>query len=111
LLRRGKNVAKRKSPTEIAAEAKEAAIKKQKAKAARAAGGQSVAAMQERARQKAEERKKGQRTYVVKPGDTLSKIAKEFYGDANRWPEIYEANKDQIENPNLIHPDQEFIIP
>jgi nucleoid-associated protein YgaU len=49
--------------------------------------------------------------YVVKSGDTLSKIAKEFYGDANRWREIFEANKDQIENPNLIRPGWELSIP
>jgi nucleoid-associated protein YgaU len=49
--------------------------------------------------------------YVVKSGDSLSKIAKEVYGDANRWPEIFEANKDQIKDPNLIYPDQELKIP
>ena len=49
--------------------------------------------------------------YVVKSGDTLSKIAKEFYGDANRWREIHEANKEQIENPNLIRPGWELLIP
>jgi nucleoid-associated protein YgaU len=49
--------------------------------------------------------------YVVKSGDTLSKIAKEFYGDANRWREILKANKDQIENPNLIRPGWELVIP
>ena len=49
--------------------------------------------------------------YVVKSGDTLSKIAKELYGDANRWREILEANKDQIENPSLIRPGWELDIP
>ena len=49
--------------------------------------------------------------YVVKPGDTLSKIAQEFYGDTNRWREIYEANRDQIENPNLIRAGWELAIP
>lgn len=54
----------------------------------------------------------GARTYVVKPGDSLSKIAKELYGDAKRWPEIYEANKALIgDNPNLIHPGQKLVIP
>jgi nucleoid-associated protein YgaU len=51
------------------------------------------------------------RIYVVKPGDSLSKIAKELLGDASRWPEIHEANKGKIENPDLIYPGQEFVIP
>jgi nucleoid-associated protein YgaU len=49
--------------------------------------------------------------YVVKSGDTLSKIARELYGDANRWREIYEANKERIESPNVIRPGWELIIP
>jgi nucleoid-associated protein YgaU len=54
----------------------------------------------------------GARTYVVKSGDSLSKIAKELYGDAKRWPEIYEANKALVgANPNLIHPGQTLVIP
>jgi LysM repeat protein len=51
------------------------------------------------------------RVYVVQPGDHLSKIAKEIYGDARRWPEIFEANKDKITDPNLIFPGQELRIP
>jgi len=51
------------------------------------------------------------RTYVVKSGDTLSHIAKAMYGDAGRWPEIFEANKDKIKDPKLIHPGQELRIP
>jgi len=47
---------------------------------------------------------------VVK-GDTLSKIAKQFYGSANRWREIFGANRDQISNPDLIKPGQVFKIP
>jgi nucleoid-associated protein YgaU len=49
--------------------------------------------------------------YVVKSGDTLSKIAKEVYGDGNRWREILEANKDQIENPSVIRPGWELQLP
>jgi nucleoid-associated protein YgaU len=51
------------------------------------------------------------RTYVVKSGDSLSKIAKVMYNDAKQWKKIYEANKDQIKNPDLIRPGQKFIIP
>ena len=40
--------------------------------------------------------------YVVKKGDTLSKIAKEFYGDASLYPQIFEANRDILKDPNLI---------
>jgi len=49
--------------------------------------------------------------YVVQPGDSLSKIAKAVYGDANRWKEIFKANQDQIKEPNLIRPGQELRIP
>jgi len=51
------------------------------------------------------------RTYVVVSGDSLSKIAKRQYGDAQKWPRIYEANRDIIKNPDLIHPGQELRIP
>jgi nucleoid-associated protein YgaU len=51
------------------------------------------------------------RNYVVQRGDSLSKIAKEVYGDAGRWREIYEANQDQIKDPNLIRPGWELRIP
>ncbi len=50
-------------------------------------------------------------TYTVKSGDSLSKIAKDVYGDADKWHRIYEANRDKIKNPDLIHPGQEFTIP
>ena len=53
----------------------------------------------------------GDQSYTVKSGDSLSKIAKHFYGDASKWHRIYEANKDKIKNPDLIHPGQEFTIP
>jgi nucleoid-associated protein YgaU len=51
------------------------------------------------------------RTYVVQSGDTLSGIAQAMYGDAGRWPDIFEANRDKIKDPNLIHPGQELRIP
>jgi nucleoid-associated protein YgaU len=50
-------------------------------------------------------------TYVVVAGDSLSKIAKRFYGDANKWHRIHEANAAQIKNPDLIHPGQKLTIP
>lgn len=50
-------------------------------------------------------------TYTVKSGDSLSKIAKHVYGDANAWHRIYEANRDKIKNPDLIHPGQVLTIP
>jgi nucleoid-associated protein YgaU len=51
------------------------------------------------------------RTYTVVAGDSLSKIAKREYGDASKWPKIYEANRDQIKNPDLIHPGQVLTLP
>lgn len=50
-------------------------------------------------------------TYTVQQGDSLSKIAKEQYGDGARWKSIFEANRDQITNPDLIHPGQVLKIP
>lgn len=50
-------------------------------------------------------------TYTVVSGDTLSKIAKQFYGNANRWHDIFDANRDQISNPDLIRPGQVLKIP
>jgi nucleoid-associated protein YgaU len=50
-------------------------------------------------------------TYTVVSGDSLSKIAKHHYGDANQWRRIWEANRDQIKNPDLIHPGQVLKIP
>ena len=49
--------------------------------------------------------------YVVTSGDSLSKIAKREYGDANAWPRIFEANKDLIKDPNKIFPGQKLKIP
>ena len=53
----------------------------------------------------------GARSYTVKSGDTLSKIAKQMYGDASEWKKIHAANKAQIPNPDLIHPGDELTIP
>ena len=49
--------------------------------------------------------------YTVKSGDTLSKIAKYVYADANKYPKIFEANKDQLSNPDLIKVGQKLKLP
>jgi nucleoid-associated protein YgaU len=56
-------------------------------------------------------RRQATKTYTVQAGDTLGKIAQELYGDGSRWTEIYEANKDQIADPNSIEVGQELQIP
>lgn len=52
-----------------------------------------------------------ERTYTVVEGDSLSRIAKHHYGDANKWRTIYEANRALIKDPDLIYPGQSFRIP
>jgi nucleoid-associated protein YgaU len=52
-----------------------------------------------------------EQTYTVKPGDTLSKIAKQLLGDANAYMEIFNANRDQLTNPDQIKPGQVLKIP
>jgi nucleoid-associated protein YgaU len=51
------------------------------------------------------------RTYTVKAGDTLSKIAKEHLGNANAYMSIFEANRDQLTSPDAIKPGQVLKIP
>ena len=51
------------------------------------------------------------RTYTVVKGDTLSKIAKEMYGDASKYPVIFEANKPMLKDPDKIYPGQVLRIP
>jgi nucleoid-associated protein YgaU len=51
------------------------------------------------------------KTYTVKAGDTLSKISREFLGDANDYMRIFEANKDQLKDPDKIKPGQVLKIP
>ncbi len=50
-------------------------------------------------------------TYEVKTGDSLSKIAKREYGDANLWRKIFDANKDTLKDPDKIYPGQLLKIP
>jgi nucleoid-associated protein YgaU len=49
--------------------------------------------------------------HTVVSGDTLSKIANLFYGDPGKWPVIFEANRHQLANPNVIFPGQVLRIP
>jgi nucleoid-associated protein YgaU len=49
--------------------------------------------------------------YIIKKGDTLSAIAKQFYGKANDYPKIFEANREVIKDANLIYPGQKIRIP
>ncbi|MBU2930000.1 LysM peptidoglycan-binding domain-containing protein [Winogradskyella psychrotolerans] len=49
--------------------------------------------------------------HTVASGETLGKIAKQYYGDAMKYKEIFAANTDILKNPDVIHPDQELIIP
>jgi len=49
--------------------------------------------------------------YLIQKGDNLSKIAKHFYGDANKYPKIFEANREVIKDANLIFPGQKIRIP
>jgi nucleoid-associated protein YgaU len=51
------------------------------------------------------------RFYTVRSGDTLSKIAREYYGDANAYMRIFEANQPMLKNPDLIYPGQALRIP
>ncbi|MET9669629.1 LysM peptidoglycan-binding domain-containing protein [Streptomyces sp. NPDC006475] len=50
-------------------------------------------------------------TYVVESGDYLSTIAQEELGDGDRWPELYQANRDEITDPDVIHPGQRLDLP
>ena len=49
--------------------------------------------------------------YTVKKGDSLSRIAEEFYGDPMLYPRIFEANRDQLSDPDKIRPGQKLRIP
>ena len=49
--------------------------------------------------------------HTVKSGESLSKIAKHYYGDPMKYKEIFSANTNILDNPDLIHPDQVLVIP
>lgn len=71
-------------------------------------GGSSTAPAPATAEPKVED---ATRTYTVVKGDSLSRIAKQHYGNANKWRRIYEANRDVIKDPDLIYPGQSLRIP
>jgi len=52
-----------------------------------------------------------QEKYTVKSGDTLSKIAKQYYGDASQYMKIFNANKGLLKDPDKIQVGQELVIP
>ncbi len=52
-----------------------------------------------------------QRRYIVKSGDTLSRISRQFYGDASQYKKIFDANRDVLRDPNTIKPGQDLVIP
>lgn len=49
--------------------------------------------------------------HTVQSGESLSKISKQYYGDASKYNKIYEANKDKLKSADLIHPGDELVIP
>jgi ABC-type amino acid transport substrate-binding protein len=53
----------------------------------------------------------GRKTHTVRPGDTLSRIAKQKLGDTERWEEIWSLNGDRVANPNLIYPGLVLLLP
>jgi LysM repeat protein len=55
--------------------------------------------------------RKPPQSYTVQAGDTLSKISRQIYGDPNKYNKIFEANRDQLDDPNKIRPGQVLKIP
>jgi NitT/TauT family transport system substrate-binding protein len=53
----------------------------------------------------------GEQQYIVKIGDTLSKLAERFYNSTAKWEKIFEANKDALKNPNYIYVGMKLVIP
>ncbi|MDP2605461.1 MAG: ABC transporter substrate-binding protein [Deltaproteobacteria bacterium] len=49
--------------------------------------------------------------YIIKQGDSLSKLAERFYNSMNKWEKIYEANRDSVKNPNYVFIGQKIVIP
>ncbi|MEL1263505.1 LysM peptidoglycan-binding domain-containing protein [Pseudoxanthomonas putridarboris] len=53
----------------------------------------------------------GEQSYTIEKGDTLSKIAKQHYGSASAWKQIFEANRDVLDDPDRIFPGQVIKLP
>lgn len=53
----------------------------------------------------------GEKSYTVGKGDNLSTISKRVYGKSKYWKQIFDANRDSIENPDLIYPGQTITLP
>ncbi len=72
---------------------------------------QTPQASQQAAQQTGASAAGGMQTYTVQPGDSLSKISKQFYGNANQYMKIFEANRNVLSDPNKIQPGQQLNIP
>lgn len=73
---------------------------------------QNTSASKAKAAQRPKSEKNTSKSYTVKKGDSLWKIAKAYYGNGAQWRRIYDANKSVIgKNPNLIYPNQKLVIP
>ena len=70
-----------------------------------------IAAVDDRLTVSAPEPEAEAQFYEVKSGDSLSKIAKKFYGNAMKYPVIFEANKPMLQDPDKIYPGQVLRIP
>jgi hypothetical protein len=96
-------------------QAHDAAGDRHRARAVEEAQREQVEAVQRAVgrRKAADEAERAQlRRHTVQAGETLSHLSLKYYGTANRWREIYEANQDLIgQNPNMIYAGQELIIP
>jgi nucleoid-associated protein YgaU len=76
-----------------------------------AAATEAATVVPEEAPEPDSEEQPSSRFYTVQRGDTLSKIAREFYGSASKYPVIFEANKPMLTNPDRIYPGQVLRIP
>jgi len=70
-----------------------------------------VPATSDKAQTSAPVGKSASQDYTVKAGDTLSRLAEQFYNSANKWGKIYEANKEVLKNPDYIYIGQKLVIP